>query len=223
MARLYHRAMVAPRAFALTIALALAACTSPATLAPSPSGSGAGPTSTTVPAGSGGAVPLPQTSFAPDMDLAAAIAIAPPYELDPPSSSEYDNLSGQIQGLPFDLAQHAGSGYAPADFPMGFRFVREGGNLVGVVALVGMPDEVAAQPGLLESIAAATAAEANARLSYETIGGLNVGIVRGPIASALVIVDGRLVFAQTGQPSVAPEELMTAVIAASGESSALDR
>ena len=212
--RLYHRPMSAPRALTLAIAVALAACTNPATLSPSPSGPAAEPSTAALPTPSNVPVPLPVTSPTVDLDLADALRIAPPYELERPSSADFAELSGQIQGLPFDLAKSAGAGYAPSDFPIDFRFVREDGDLVGVVALVGMPDEVAAQPGLLESIAEATAAEANARLSYETIHGVKVGVVRGPIASTLAMLDGRLVFAQTGQPAVDPKDLLTAVITA---------
>ena len=207
--------MLAPRALALTIAVALAGCTSSATLVPSPSGSAAESTTTGVPSATSNLVPLPLTSAGMDPDV--ALEIAPPYELEPPTGSDFDNLSGQIQGLPFDLANSAGTGYAPSDFPLGFRFIHEAGNEVGVVAFLEMPAEVAALVGLLESIATAAAAEANARLSYETINGVKVGIVQGPIASTLAIVDGHLVFVQTGLPAVDPKDLMTAVIAASDE------
>jgi hypothetical protein len=209
--------MSAPRALALIIAVAFSACTIPPTLSPSPSGPAAEPSTTALPSPSSVLVPLPLTSPVVDLDLADALRIAPPYELERPSSSDLVNLSGQIQGLPFDLAKSAGAGYAPSDFPMGLRFVRDGGDLVGVVVLVVMPEEVAARPGLLESIAAAAAAEANARLSYETIHGVKVGIVRGPIASTLAMLNGRLVFAQTGLPAVDPKDLITAVIATNDE------
>ena len=205
--------MVAPRALSLTIAVAIAACSNPSTLAPS--GVATEPTTTALPTASSNLVPLPLTSAGIDPDV--ALEIAPPYELEPPTPADFDNLSGQVQGLPFDLANSAGAVYAPADFPMGFRFIHEAGNEVGVVAFLEMPAEVAALPGLLESIAAAAAAEANARLTFETINGVKVGIVKGPIASTLAIVDGHLVFVQTGLPAVDPKDLMTAVIAASDE------
>jgi hypothetical protein len=143
-----------------------------------------------------------------------ALQIAPPYELERPSSSDLERLSGNIRGLPDDLAKSAGAGYAPSDFPMGVRFIRDAGTSVGVLVVLAIPAEVAEQPGLLESVAAAVAAEVNAVLSYETIQGVKVGVVRGPIANTLAIVQGNLVLAQSGQPAVDPKDLMTAVIAA---------
>jgi hypothetical protein len=70
--------------------------------------------------------------------------------------------------------------------------------------------------GLLESVAPPVAAEVNALLSYETVDGVKVAVLKGPIASALAIVDGSLVMAQSGQPAVRPVDLMAAVIEASG-------
>lgn len=181
--------MAAPRALTLVVALVLAACTS-------------------TPAAS------PLTSPSAAVDPAAALQIASPYELERPSASDLDGLSGNIRGLSADLAESAGAGYAPADFPMGFRFVRDADEPVGVVVLLAMPAEVAETPGLLEPIAAAVAAEVNAVLSYETIQGVKVGVVRGPIASTIAVLHGHLVMAQSGQPAVDPKDLMTAVIAA---------
>jgi hypothetical protein len=97
---------------------------------------------------------------------------------------------------------------------MGVRFIRDGSRSVGAVVVLGMPAEVAELPGLLESVAAAVAAETNAILSYETIQGVKVAVVRGPIASSLAVLHGKLVMAQSGQPAVAPKDLLTAVIAA---------
>ena len=147
-------------------------------------------------------------------DPAADLRIAPPYVLEGPDESDYANLSGQITGLPLDLARSAGAGYEASDFPLGFQFIHESGREVGVVVLLGMPAEVAALPGLLEPIATAAAAEANGRLAYETVQGVKVGLVDSPIASALAVFDGHLVFVQTGLPSVEPKDLMTAVITA---------
>ena len=149
-----------------------------------------------------------------DLDLANALQIAPPYELERANSSDLDRLSGNIPGLPSDLAESAGAGYAPSDFPMGFRFVREADRSVGVIAVLGMPADVAEMPGLLESVATEVAIEVNAILSYETLQGVKVGFVRGPIASTIAIVHGHLVMAQSGQPAVDPKDLMAAVIAA---------
>ena len=148
------------------------------------------------------------------MDPATALLIAPPYELEPPSVSDFEQLSGNIRGLSDDLAKNAGAGYAPTDFPIGFRFISKEGKSVAVLVVLAMPAEVAELPGLLESIAAAVAAEVNAVLSFETIGGVKVGIMRGPIANALAIVDGHLVMVQSGQPAVHPRDVMNAVIAA---------
>jgi hypothetical protein len=139
------------------------------------------------------------------VDPATALQIAPPYELERPSGSDLDRLSGNIRGLPSDLAKSAGAGYAPTDFPMGFRFIRDAEKSVGVVVLLGMPAEVAELPGLLESIALAVAAEVNAVLSYETIRGVK-----------LAILDGHLAMTQSGQPAVDPRDLMNAIIAANG-------
>ena len=148
------------------------------------------------------------------MDPATALQIAPPYELERPSDSDFDHLSGNIQGLASDLAEGAGAGYAPTDFPMGFRFVRDANKSVGVIVVLKMPAEVAELPGLLEAVAAPVAAEVNAVLSYVTIRGVKVGVLRGPIASTLAILDGHFIMAQSGQPAVDPKDLMTAVIAA---------
>ena len=140
--------------------------------------------------------------------------MAPPYELERPTSSDLERLSGNIQGLPADLARAAGAGYAPPDFPMGVRFIRDADRSVGALVVLGMPAEVTDTPGLLESVAAAVAAEVNAVLSYETIQGVKVGVVRGPIANTLAILDGQLVMVQSGQPAVDPRDLIAAVIAA---------
>lgn len=136
-----------------------------------------------------------------------------------PSASDYEQLSGNIRGLADDLAEAAGAGHAPTDFPIGFRFIRESGKSVGVLVVLEMPADVAALPGLLESVGPPVAAEVNALLSYETVDGIKVGVLKGPIASALAIVDGYLVMAQSGQPAVHPKDLMGAVIEASGAGS----
>ena len=206
--------MAAPRAVTLVIALVFAACSNTPTLAPSPSGRAAEPTPTALTLPSSTPVPLPLVSPSVDLDLANALQIAPPYELERPSSSDLDRLSGNILGLPSDLAESAGAGYAPSDFPMGFRFVRDADKSVGVIVVLGMPAEVAEMPGLLVSVAAAVAIEVNAILSYETLQGVEVGVVRGPIASTIAVLHGHLVMAQSGQPAVDPKDLMTAVIAA---------
>lgn len=151
-----------------------------------------------------------------DVDPATALQIAPPYELARPSSSDLERLSGNIRGLSADLANGAGTGYAPTDFPMGFRFVRDADMELGVIVVLGMPANVAEVPGLLDSVATAVAAEVNAILSYETIQGVRVGVVRGPNASTIAILHGHLVMAQSGLPSVDTNDLMTAVIAANG-------
>ncbi len=209
---MYDRPMAAPRSLSLVVALAFAACSNPSTLTPSPV---TAPTAEATPA----ALPTPSSSPAPaspsaGVDPATALRIAPPYELEQPSASDYDQLSGNIRGLSSDLVESAGAGYAPTDFPIGFRFIRAAGKSVAVLVVLAMPAEVAEQPGLFESVAAAVAAEVNGDLSYETIGGVKVGLVSGPIASALAIVGGHLVMAQSGQPAVHPTDLMTAVIAA---------
>ncbi len=207
--------MAAPRALTVVIALALAACSNTPTLSPSPvPAPTAEPTPTALPTPSSTPVPSPLTSPSAVVDPATALQIAPPYELERPSASDLDQLSGNIRGLSSDLAKSAGAGYAPNDFPMGFRFIRDADRSVGVIVLLGMPAEVAEQPGLLESVAAAVAAEVNAVLSYEMIRGVKVGVVRGPIANTLAILHGHLVMAQSGQPAVDPKDLMTAVIAA---------
>lgn len=209
--------MAAPRALTGVIALAFAACSNTPTLAPSPfAARTAEATLTALPTTSSTPVPSPLTSPSADLDPATGLQIAPPYELERPSGSDLDRLSGNIRGLSSDLAESAGAGYAPTDFPMGFRFVRDVDTSVGVIVLLGMPAEVAEMPGLLESIATAVAAEVNAVLSYETIHGVKVGVVRGPIASAVAILHGHLVMAQSGQPAVDPKDLMAAVIAANG-------
>jgi hypothetical protein len=215
---MYDRPMVAPRALILVVALALAACSNTSTLSPSPvPAPTAEPTLTALPTATSAPVPSPVVSPSPDVDPATALQIAPPYELERPNGSDLDRLSGNIRGLSSDLAKSAGAGYAPTDFPMGFRFVRDADKSVGIIVLLGMPSEVAKLPGLLESIAVAVAAEVNAVLSYETIGGVKVGVVRGPIANTLAMLDGHLVMAQSGQPAVDPKDLMTAVIAANGD------
>ena len=207
--------MAAPRSLPLVFALALAACSNPSTLTPSPvTAPTAEATPTALPTPSSSPVPSPLAGPSAGVDPATALRIAPPYELEQPSASDFDQLSGNIRGLSSDLAEGAGAGYAPADFPIGFRFIREGDRSVAVLVVLAMPAEMAELPGLLESVAAPVAAEVNAVLSYETIGGVTVGLVRGPIASALAIVDGHLVMAQSGQPAVHPTDLMTAVIAA---------
>ena len=215
--RLYDRPMVASRALILVIALAFAACSNTSISSPSPVAEPtAEPTPTALHAPSSTPVPSQLTSPSAGVDPAIGLQIAPPYELEPPSGSDLDGLSGNILGLASDLARSAGAGYAPTDFPMGFRFIRDADKSVGVIVLLGMPAEVAERPGLLESIATAVAAEVNAVLSYETIQGANVAVVRGPIASTVAILHGHLVMAQTGQPAVDPEDLMSAVIAANG-------
>ncbi len=207
--------MAVTRSLPLVIALAFAACSNPSTLTPSPvTAPTAEATPTALPTPSSSPVPSPLASPSAGVDPATALRIAPPYELEQPSASDFDQLSGNIRGLSSDLAESAGAGYAPTDFPIGFRFIREAGKSVAVLVVLAMPAEVAKLPGLLESVAAAVAAEVNAVLSYETIGGVKVGLVRGPIASALAIVDGYLVMAQSGQPAVHPTDVMTAVIAA---------
>lgn len=162
------------------------------------------------------ALALAACSIVPTVDPASALQIAAPYELEQPSSSDLDRLSGNIRGLSSDLAASAGAEYAPTDFPMGFRFVREADQTVGLIVLLKMSAEVAEMPGLLEPIAAAVAAEVNGDLSYETIQGVKVGVVRGPNASTLAILHGHLVMAQSGLPAVDTNDLMTAVIVANG-------
>jgi hypothetical protein len=195
----------------LVVALAFAACSNPSTLVPSPVTPTAEATPTALPTPSSSPVPASPSA---GVDPATALRIAPPYELEQPGASDFEQLSGNIRGLPSDLAQSAGAGYSPTDFPIGFRFIREAGESVAVLVVLAMPAEVAELPGLFESVAAAVAAEVNGVLSYETIGGVKVGLVRGPIANALAIVDGHLVMAQSGQPAVHPTDLMNAIIAA---------
>ena len=205
---------------ALVIALALAACSNASLPTPSPATATADlaptadPTPVAPPTPSSAPVPSAPSTPGATVDLDLALEIAPPYELEQPDVSDFDQLSGNIQGLPSDLAKAAGPGYAPTDFPIGFRFIHEAGRPVAVLVVLAMPAEVAELPGLLASIAPSVAAEVNAVLSYETIGGTEVGLLRGPIASALAIVDGHLVMVQSGQPAVHPADLMTAVIAA---------
>ena len=220
MARGYHPRMPAPRALTLVFAATLAGCANPTAVAPSlppvataePTPAIASPAATA--SQSSRPAASPRTSPAIAVDPAAGLEIAPPYELDVPTSEQLAQLSGNIQGLATDLAESAGAEHAPSDFPMGARFVREGERSVGLIVVLDMPPGVAGKAGLLEPIAAAVAAEVNALLSYETIQGVKVGLVRGPIASAVAIVDGRFVMAQSGQPAVDPRDLMTAVIAA---------
>jgi hypothetical protein len=213
--RMYDRAMAAPRSLALVLVLTFVACSNTSTLTSSPvTAPTTEATPTALPAPSSSPVPSPLASPSAGVDPATALRIAPPYELERLSASDYEQLSGNIQGLSSDLAESAGAGYARNDFPIGFRFIREADKSVGLLVVLAMPAEVAELPGLLESVAAAVAAEVNAVLSYETIGGVKVGVVRGPIASALAIVDGHLVMAQSGQPAVHPADLMTAVMAA---------
>lgn len=213
----YDPPMAAPRPLILVIVLTLAGCSSAPTPAPSPSASTAAePTPTAALAvASATPVPLPEVTPAIDEDLSSALQIAPPFDFEPPSSSDIDRLSGNILGLPSDLAETAGAAYAPSDFPMGYRFVREAETSIGVIVIIALPTEVAGMPGLLESIVAAVALEVNAieAPSYETIQGVKVGLVRGPIANSLAIVHGHLVMAQSGQPAVDPRDLMAAVIA----------
>jgi hypothetical protein len=207
--------MAAPRSLALVIALGIAGCSNPSIVTPSPVVvPTAAVTPTALPTPSSAPVDSPLASPSAGADPATAIRIASPYELEQPTASDFDRLSGNIRGLASDVAKGAGAGYAPTDFPIGFRFIRDADEAVAVLVVLAMPAEVAEQPGLLESVAAAVAAEVNAVLSYETIGGVKVGVVRGPIANALAIVDGHLVMAQSGHPAVHPRDLMTAVIAA---------
>jgi hypothetical protein len=218
---MYDRPMAGPRSLALVIAFAVAACSgasppTPSASTPLPataSTAEATPSAEAAPTAVSTPSPPPATPAA-RVDLALALRIAPPYELEQPSASDFDQLSGNIQGLPADLAAAAGAGYAPTDFPIGFRFIGQAGASVAVLVVLAMPGEVAELPGLLTSIAPAVAAEVNAVLSYDTIGGVEVGLLRGPIACALAIVDGHLVMVQSGQPAVRPADLMTAVIAA---------
>ena len=149
-------------------------------------------------------------------DPATALQIATPYELEQPSGSDLDQLSGNIRGLSSDLAASSGGDYEPTDFPMGFRFISDADKSVGVIVLLRMPAGVAERPDLLELVAPAVAAEVNAILSYETIQGVKVGVLAGPIASTVAILHGHFVMAQSGQPGVDPMDLMTAVIAANG-------
>jgi hypothetical protein len=198
----------------------VAACSNAPTLAPPSSPPSApGPTTTPTPTAfaTPAVAPVPSALASPPsgVDPATALEIAAPYELVEPSASDYGQLSGNIRGLSDDLAEAAGGGPAPAHFPLGFRFIRNAGRDVGLLAVLGMPADVVALPGMLEAVAPAVAAEVNALLSYETVDGVKVGILKGPIASALAIVDGHLVMAQSGQPAVKPIDLMTAVIAAS--------
>jgi hypothetical protein len=203
----------AARALPIVIAFAFAACSSAPTPAPSTAPSRTAD-ATPVPVPSSTSIASPLTSPSAAVDPATSLEIAPPYELDPPSDSDFEQLSGNIRGLASDLALAAGSDFSPADFPMGFRFIRDGTRSVGLLVVLGAPAGVAELPGLLEAVAPPVAAEVNARLSYETVDGVQVALLKGPIASALAIVDGYLVMAQSGQPAVQPIDLMTAVIAA---------
>jgi hypothetical protein len=207
--------MAALRALTLVIAMALAACSGGQgpTSSPPPAGTGA-PQPTALPVASSPAGPSPLASPTGGVDPAIGLRIPPPYELEQPTSQQLAELSGNIRGLPEDVAEAAGAAYDPSDFPLGVRFVRDGPRSVGAIALVLLPAAVAELPGLLESIAAPVAAESNALLAYETVDGVRVAVLKGPIASALAIVDGHLVMAQSGQPAVKPIDLMTAVIAA---------
>ena len=207
--------MAAPVAIRVGIVIALAACSNPPAPTRSPfAAPSAGPTSTTLPEPSSTQAGSPLTSPSGAGDPATGLRIAPPYQLEKPSGSELAQLSGNIQGLASDLAQSAGADFTPSNFPMGARFVRDTDKDVGVIVVLDMPAEVAEMRGLLEPVAAAVAAEVNAVLSYVTIQGVKVGVIRGPIASTVAIVDGQFVMAQSGQPAVAPRDLMAAVIAA---------
>ena len=204
--------MAASRALTLVIALALGACSTAPSVAPtSPSTPAPAPTPSAAASPSEAPVPSPDVRPSPGVDAASGLRIPPPYELEQPSSQQLAELSGNIRGLPEDVAEAAGAGHDPSEFPLGVRFIRDGPRSVGAVALVRMPPEVASLPGLLESIAVPVAAEVNARLSYETVDGVKVAILAGPIASAVGIVHGHLVMAQSGQPAVHPIDLMAAL------------
>jgi hypothetical protein len=215
------RRMAAPRALTLVIALALvvwalAACATPPAGTPSPiPASTVEPTPSAMPVSSAPQA-TPAASTSPSVDPAAALRIAAPYALVEPSASDYEQLSGNIRGLAADLAGAAGPEFDLTDFPLGFRFIEDGPRSVGVLVVIAMPPELASVSGLLESVAPPVAAEVNALLSYETVDGVKVAVLKGPIASALAIVDGSLVMAQSGQPAVRPVDLMAAVIEASG-------
>ena len=213
--------MAAPGALTLVSALVLAltACSSAPAVSPSSAPPAAGPTPTALAIPSA-PVPSPLASASPGIDPATSLAIGSPYELVEPSASDFEQLSGNIRGLADDLAEAAGAGHAPTDFPIGFRFIHQSGRSVGVLVVLAMPGDVAELPGLLELVAPPVAAEVNALLSYETVDGVKVGLLKGPIASALAIVDGHLVMAQSGQPAVHPKDLMAAVIDASGAGAA---
>ena len=211
--------MALPRALTLVIAVAFAACSNPPAVTPIPARS-AEPTPTALALPSSTPAPSPLTSPSAGVDPATALQIAPPYELERPSDSDFEQLSGNIRGLAADLAGAAGTEFAPTDFPMGFRFIRNGSKTVGVLVVLGMPAGAAQLAGLLESVAPPVAAEVNALLSYETVDGVKVAVLKGPIASALAIIDGYLVMAQSGQPAVQPKDLIAAVVNASGAGSA---
>jgi hypothetical protein len=213
------RPMAAHRARTLVIspviALAVAACSGTPATTPSPQPVvTAGPQPTELPVASSTPAPSAPASLSPGIDPAVGLRMPSPYTLEEPSSQQLAELSGNIRGLPEDVAEAAGTDAVPSDFPLGVRFVRDGPRSVGAIALVRMPAEVAQLPGLLESIAAPVAAESNALLSYETIDGVMVGVLKGPIASAVAIVHGHLVMAQSGQPAVHPVDLMAAIIEA---------
>lgn len=205
--------MAALRALTVVFALAVVACSgAPTGTAPVQPAATAGPQPTSLPAPSSTPAPSPLASPAAAIDPAIGLRMPPPYELEQPTSQQLAELSGNIRGLPEDVAEAAGAAYDPSDFPLGVRFIRDGPRSVGAIALVPMPAEVAELPGLLESIAAPVAAESNALLSFETVDGIKVGVLKGPIASAVAIVHGHLVMAQSGQPAVHPIDLMAAII-----------
>ena len=200
----------------MIVAVVVAACSSGPLDPPSPSP--AEPTSSASPSvvATLATAPPPSTTAepSPGPDPARGLHIPEPYVLAEPTGQQLAELSGNIRGLPEDVAEAAGGGLVPADFPIGIRFISDGPRSVGAVALVPMSAEVAALPGLLETIARPVAAESNARLSFETVDGIEVAVLQGPIASALAIVHGHVVMAQSGQPAVRPIDLMAAIIEA---------
>ena len=207
--------MAAPRALTLVIAMAVAACSGGLvpTSSPPPAATAA-PQPTTLPVTPSPPAPSPLASPTGGADPAIGLRIPPPYELEQPTGQQLAELSGNIRGLPEDVAEAAGVAFDPSELPLGVRFVRDGPRSVGAIALVRMPAEVAALPGLLESIAAPVAAESNALLSYETVDDVRVAVLKGPIASAIAIVHGHVVMAQSGQPAVRPIDLMAAILEA---------
>lgn len=211
--------MAPPRALLAVLApmvvLAIAGCSSAPSAPPSASAPPtSAPTATAVATAASTAAPSSAASPTAGVDPAAGLEIAPPYALETPTITDPATLSGQIRGLPSDLAKQAGAGHAPADFPMGVRYIVRDGSQIGIVALLPLPADVAALPGLFEAIAAKAAAQVSAPIAYEEIQGVKVGVVRSPIASTLAIVHDYLVFVQTGQSAIDPRDLMAAVIAA---------